>query len=71
MTGNLSSGNVTVVESYYNEDSIWVGLRIEGEELVNHHVYSLFQVNGETIGAGSHGGSLEIDTEVRVEETVR
>lgn|GEM_PF-6282105 len=71
MTRILGSSNVTVVESLYNHDSIWVGLRIEGKELVSHATYSLFYYNGEMIGAGAHGGSLEVDTENRIEETVR
>jgi hypothetical protein len=71
MTGNISSSNVTVVESFYNYDSIWVGLRIEGEELISHAAYSLFYYNGEMIGAGGHGGSLEVDTENWIEETIR
>jgi hypothetical protein len=71
MTGSIGSSNVTVVESFYNDDSIWVGLRIEGKELISHAVYSLFYYNGEMIGAGSHGGSLEVDRENWIEETVR
>jgi hypothetical protein len=71
MTRTLGSSNVTVVESFYNDDSIWVGLRVEGKELISHSFYSTFYYNGEMIGAGSHGGSLEVDRENWIEETVR
>lgn len=71
ITGSIGSDNVTVVESFYNYDSIWVGLKIEGEELISHAAYNLFYYNGEMIGAGGHGGSLEVDMENWIEETVR
>ncbi len=71
MTGSIGNDNVTVVESFYNDDSIWVGYRVEGKELINHGTYSSFYYNGEMIGAGAHGGSLEVDRESWIEETVR
>lgn len=71
MTGSIGDDNVTVVESFYNDDSIWIGLKIGGKGLISHGIYSSFYYNGEKIGAGAHGGSLEVDTENWIEGTVR
>ncbi|MBN2239102.1 MAG: hypothetical protein JW712_04960 [Dehalococcoidales bacterium] len=70
ITGSLGSGQVTVLESFYNYDSIWIGFRVEGRELVTDWVYCSFYYDGKMIGTGAHGGGLQVDTENWIAEFV-
>ena len=63
MSVTKDGDTVTVLESFYNDSSIWIGFRLSGEELISNGTWALFYYNGEMIGAGSHGGILDEDVE--------
>ncbi len=50
---------VSVLESFYNESDIWVGLMLEGDNIVRGDCAFSFSYNGTVIGNGVHGGGID------------
>jgi hypothetical protein len=56
---NKDGDAVSVLESFYNESDIWVGLMLEGDNIVRSDCAFSFSYNGTVIGNGVHGGAID------------
>lgn len=49
---------VTVMETFYNQDDIWVGFELRGRSLIAAQPVFEFSCNGSRLGTGAHGAGI-------------
>ena len=49
---------VTVLETFYNQDDIWVGFELRGRRLIESNPAFIFSFNGTQMGHGAHGAGI-------------
>jgi len=49
---------VTVMETFYNQDDIWVGFELRGRSLIAAQPVFEFSFNGSRLGTGAHGAGI-------------
>ncbi len=63
MSVTKDGDTVTILESFYNRSSIYIGFALNGEELIANEPVPEFRYDGKMIGNLGHGGFL-VDPEV-------
>lgn len=47
--------SVTILETFYNDSHLYIGFRLEGEDLINSDTAFVFSYDGEQLGKSAHG----------------